>query len=186
MSTVGQTRLGQVRSRVLRPVQALPRPRLTIVPKVASKAPRVPFVVLVVTILVAGLVGLLVLNTTLQRGAYQVGDLRRTSAALDQREQRLEVEVAQLEQPQHLLAEAQRLGMVWTDSPAFLALPTGRIMGDPKPGSRADAVALGTRTPGDRHDKVNEIVAGTHTTLGSGLVTVSEPHRRDSSRDAQR
>ena len=65
------TFLGQARARALRPVAALPRPRLTIVPRVAARAPRVPFVLLVVTILISGLVGLLLLNTSLQRGAYR-------------------------------------------------------------------------------------------------------------------
>ena len=70
------TFLSQARARALRPVAALPRPRLTVVPRAASRAPRVPFVVLVVTLLAVGLVGLLLLNTSLERGAYTAGALR--------------------------------------------------------------------------------------------------------------
>ena len=56
-----------VRSRWPLPTR-LPRPRLTIVPKVASRAPRVPFVILVVLVLGGGLIGLLLgLATGLSR-----------------------------------------------------------------------------------------------------------------------
>ena len=60
------------------PGASLPRPRLTIVPKVALARPADPVRrLVVVTVLVAGLVGLLLLNTSLQRGAYAVTDLQR-------------------------------------------------------------------------------------------------------------
>jgi hypothetical protein len=170
------TLLGQARARAFKPIGSLPRPRLTIVPKVAAKAPRVPFVLLVVTVLVGGLVGLLLLNTALQRGAYTVGSLRDTSAALDQQKQSLELRVAALQQPQHVLHAAQKLGMVWTDSPAFISLANGKITGDPNPGSRANRVDLGATVGGTGpHDKTRELLAGSHNSLGSGAVVVEKP-----------
>ena len=58
------TFLEQARARALRPVAALPRPRLTIVPKVACRAPRGSRSSLSSSrVLVGGLVGLLLLNT---------------------------------------------------------------------------------------------------------------------------
>ncbi len=70
------TFLTTARARALRPMVTLPRPRLTIVPRAASRAPRLPFVVFVVMLLALGLVGLLVLNTSMERGTYTDGALR--------------------------------------------------------------------------------------------------------------
>ena len=116
------TFLNTARARTLRPGGGLPRPRLTIVPKVAVRAPRIPFALMVVTVLAAGLIGLLVLNTSLQRGAYAVTDLQDRSANLTLQQQNLENEVAALEAPQRISERAVRLGMVAGDSPAFLSL----------------------------------------------------------------
>lgn len=134
--------LTTARARSLRPAP-LPRPRLTIVPKVAAHTPRIPFVLLVVTVLGLGLVGLLLLNTGLQRGAYQVTDLRQTSADLTLRQQNLRVQVADLQQPQKLAERALHLGMVRNDSPAFLSIATGKIVGAAVPGVAVNKVDLG-------------------------------------------
>ena len=50
------TFLNTARARTLRPGGGLPRPRLTIVPKVAVRAPGIPFALMVVTVLAAGLI----------------------------------------------------------------------------------------------------------------------------------
>lgn len=169
--------LAQARTRALRPVGALPRPRLTVVSKVTPRAPRVPFVVLVLTILVAGLVGLLLLNTALQRGAYAATALRQQSADLAVQQQRLEVQVAALRQPQRVALEAQRLGMVSNDSPVFLSLATGRIIGTPVAGNRANQIDV-SHVPNSlatRSAKIATAPAGSANSLSSGPVTVADP-----------
>lgn len=138
MSTVSS----QLRIKALGPTP-LSRPRLTIVPKVAAHAPRIPFVLLVVTVLTAGLVGLLLLNTALQRGAYEVTDLKAESAQLALKRQDLQVQVADLRRPQNLATRALRLGMVRNDSPAFLSLSTGEVIGAAVPGASGNRVDVG-------------------------------------------
>lgn len=168
--------LSTARARRLRPAP-LPRPRLTIVPKVAARKPRIPFVLLVVTVLGLGLVGLLLLNTGLQRGAYEVTDLQQTSADLTLRQQNLRVQVADLQQPQQLAERALRLGMVRNDSPAFLSIATGKIVGAAVPGVALNKVDLGGSpvTSDPSAGKVAPEVAGEH------LSGVGDPvrHRAD-------
>lgn len=142
------------RARGLRPLPTLSRPRLTIVPKVSPHAPRIPFVLLVVTVLATGLIGLLLLNTALQSGAYRVTDLRQTSAGLTVQQQNLRIRVAELQQPQRLAEQAQRLGMVQNDSPAFLSLSTGAIVGRAVPGVANNKVDVG------RSSGANPVPAG--------------------------
>lgn len=169
--------LAQARSRALRPIAGLPRPRLTVVTKAASRAPRIPFVVLVVTLLVGGLVGLLLLNTALQRGAYATTGLRDQVAALDIRQQRLEMQVDAMAEPQRLARRALGLGMVADSTPGYLELSSGRIVGTPAAGKRSNRVdvsGVGARSP--RHPgKIATLLAGTANSLSSGLVVVPDP-----------
>lgn len=165
--------LTQTRARSLRPGVSLPRPRLTIVPKIAARAPRVPFVVLVVSILAAGLVGLLLVNTSLQRGAFRVSALQRQSDALALQQQSLEVEVARLQQPGRLASTAVQLGMVRDDSPAFLSLATGRVVGVPVAGVAGDMFNLGA-APSSRADHLSKVVpftGGDANGQSTGIVT---------------
>jgi hypothetical protein len=134
--------LEQTRAMVRRPLQVAVRPRLTIVPRLASRAPRVPFVALVVVVLTTGLVGLLLLNTGLQRGAYQVSALQTRADGLALREQQLQREVSNLSQPQRIAREAVRMGMVANVSPAFLDLRTRRTLGRVHVATAADRFLL--------------------------------------------
>lgn len=169
--------LGQARVRSLRP--SFPRPRLTVVQKVAPRAPRVPFIALVLTLLVGGLVGLLVLNTTLQKGAYTLTSLRETSSDLTIQRQQLELQVAQLREPQRIASEAQRLGMVAGDTPAFLSLAQDRVIGEPAAGRRANRVDVGVAPRGvGGHAarggaKVELLLAGEANTGTTGPVRVA-------------
>jgi hypothetical protein len=167
------TFLSQARARALRPVP-VSRPGLTVVPKAAARTPRIPFVLLVVIVLGVGLVGLLVLNTSLERGAYTAGALRTQAAALTQRQQALEMEVAALQTPIRVAQRAERLGMVPNDVPLFLALPSGRILGDRSavgPGAKVDLAAMSSTSQGKR-PKIVPIPAGGRNTVTSGDITV--------------
>jgi hypothetical protein len=169
--------LAQARSRALRPMAGLPRPRLTVVARAATRAPRIPFVVLVVTLLIGGLVGLLLLNTALQRGAYTTTALRDQADVLAQRQQQLEVQVDAMAEPQQLARRAQRLGMVADASPGFLQLSDGTIVGAPQAGkssNRVDVSGVGRATP-RTSAKVSTMAAGAGNSLGSGPVVVPDP-----------
>jgi hypothetical protein len=185
--------LAQARTRALRPMAALPRPRLTVVARAATRAPRVPFVVLVVTLLIGGLVGLLLLNTALQRGAYTTTALRQQAEALGVRQQQLEIRVDAMAEPQRLAQRALRLGMVADASPGFLELATGKIVGAPVAGKRSnrlDVTGVGRDLamghlghlghPGisGRSHKATPVPAGALNSLGTAPIVVPDPNRR--------
>ena len=167
--------LNQARVRSLRPIAMLPRPRLTIVPAAAARAPRIPFVLLVVGILAAGLVGLLLVNIALQRGAYTVTDLRSRSASLAITQQNLELEVAALREPQRVAHRAVQLGMVRNDSPAFLELSTGKVIGTAVPALAANRVDVGRQvsSPAAGRTKATAVRAGEANTLSAGVQHVA-------------
>lgn len=168
-----------VRGRSLLPV-GLPRPRLTIVPRMASRAPRVPFVILVVLVLGGGLIGLLLLNTALQRGAYEISDLQGRSATLAAQQQTLEIQVAGLRQPHRVAEAALGLGMVRNDSPAFLDLATGRVTGTAQPAVAENVPVLGVKPAASEPgtvDKVVPLVGGSLASEVADFVTVPKAGR---------
>jgi hypothetical protein len=174
------TFLGQARARALRPVSSLPRPRLTIVPKVASRAPRIPFVALVVTLLLGGLVGLLLLNTSLQRGAYVTNDLQRQSDELTVTQERLEQEIAALGASQRVAQKAQHLGMVPNDSPVFLSLADSKVIGKPVAGvagKKANIRSSNTKAVA-RTGKLAVPLAATGVSETSGPIEVAKPENK--------
>jgi hypothetical protein len=110
------------------------RPRLALVRPVSGRSPKAPFVVMVVALLVAGLAGLLFLHTALAEDSFRLHDLQQHSAALADREQALEQQVALDASPLTLTRRAQALGMVRSENPAFIRLSDSRILGKPKAG----------------------------------------------------
>lgn len=161
-------------SKARSPLPELPRPQLTVVPRLARHAPRLPFVALVVGLLVAGLVGLLLLNTGMERGAYTVTSLRAQVAALTVKHESLQLQVAGLRNPQVVAERALRLGMVANTSPAFISLRTGKVSGISVPGAVGDRFDVGTfvSTSVGRLGKVAPLVGGEGVSAG---VTATEP-----------
>jgi cell division protein FtsB len=88
-----------------------------------------PFIFLVVGLLGGGLVCLLVLNTILASGAFQLTSLQQSNTNLAQRAETLQQQIAQEESPGVIAAEARELGMVPVRQPHFINLKTGRIYG---------------------------------------------------------
>lgn len=125
--------LAPTRTRVRFSEAAQRRARLAVVRGGGPHAPRVPFAALVLTVLALGLVGLLVLNTSLQQGAFYARDLEARAQTLTQQREALQLRVAELREPQLVAEKAASLGMVPNPSPAFLRLSDGRLLGDPSP-----------------------------------------------------
>ncbi len=125
---------------------AVQRARLTVVPPRRSlgrtQAARTPFAVLVITMLAAGVVGLLMFNTNMQQSSFKATALQDKMNVLTAKEQSLALELDQLRDPQRLAVAAKALGMVAPSQPAFVRLSDGRVRGRPTPASPADAVRL--------------------------------------------
>ncbi|KRE92306.1 hypothetical protein ASG76_17845 [Nocardioides sp. Soil774] len=133
----------QPRTRVTRIAQeAVDRARLTVVPRVRSRAPRVPFVTLVSLVLVGGIVGLLLFNTSMQQASFTASALEGEADTLAAREQTLRMELDELRNPQRVAQQAQEMGMVIPTAPVFLDLQTGKTSGVRTPATREDALRL--------------------------------------------
>jgi cell division protein FtsB len=118
-------------------------PRLRVVPPANLPAPRAPFVLLVLGLVVAGLVSLLMLNTLVNENSFQIHALTTEQEQLDLREQQLKRQVDKLETPGSMEAAARRLGLVPAGTPAFIQLPDGRVLGVPTPAKRTSSTGGG-------------------------------------------
>jgi hypothetical protein len=167
--------------------QAVERARLTVVPR-RSNAPRVPFVILVAVVLLGGVVGLLLFNTSMQQDSFKATALETQAAQLHAQEQSLQMELDRLRDPQEVAQRAENLGMVPILNPAFIRLSDGQILGNPIPATALDGqriTPLPTRRPlsfrrapikvvvthhGHHGAPSGESGTGTGTTVGQGTA----------------
>jgi hypothetical protein len=115
-------------------------PRLRVAPPAPINAPRAPFIALVVAVVVAGVLGILLINTKTAENSFRIDTLQKQQAKLDSQQQDLENEIAANNSPGSLDAAARRLGLVKAENPAYIRLPDGKVFGVPKPGSGEVAV----------------------------------------------
>jgi hypothetical protein len=92
------------------------------------KAPKLPFVAVVVLLLSAGLVGLLLLSMQRGQASFRQSSLATSDATLSDQVQALQREVEQDQDPSVLASRAAALGMVPESSAGYLG-SSGQILG---------------------------------------------------------
>ncbi|MEU7371625.1 septum formation initiator family protein [Streptomyces hygroscopicus] len=122
-----------------------------------ATARRTPFVLLVVVLLGSGLIALLLLNSSLNQGSFDLSKLEKQTKELTDERQALQQDVDKLSAPAALERRARALGMVPGGSPVFLG-PDGKVSGVPAPATGQPSVlgapgrvlpsALGRTRPG--------------------------------------
>lgn len=108
--------------------QAVQRARLTVVPRRHHPSARVPFVIFVSVVLVAGVVGLLMLNTTMQQNAFRATALEKEAQALTAKQEGLEMDLARLNDPQQVAERALALGMVEANVADYVDLANDSVV----------------------------------------------------------
>ncbi|MEU9030098.1 hypothetical protein AB0D46_21760 [Streptomyces sp. NPDC048383] len=87
-----------------------------------------PFVLLVVALLGGGLISLLLLNSALNEGSFQLSKLKKETTALTDEEQALQRDVDGYSAPDALQRRAHELGLVPGGSPVFIGAD-GKVAG---------------------------------------------------------
>jgi hypothetical protein len=122
-----------------RPLRAVAQP--------AARLARFPFLLVLIGIFGIGMAGLLMLNTTLQSQAFESRTLNRRATELAYTQADLENQLDALAAPQELARRASELGMRANPFPAFLVLPSGKVVGKPIPVSGYEVPTLIVKTP---------------------------------------
>jgi hypothetical protein len=94
------------------------------------------FAALCMLLLIGGLMGLLMLNTSMAEGSFTLHRLQATSGELTDTEQALTAAIDAQKAPANLAARAAELGMVPADSAAFLRLSDGAVLGVATPAKK--------------------------------------------------
>lgn len=123
------------------------RRRLRLVPRPRARMARLPFLTVLIGLVGAGMVGLLLLNTSLQNQAFEATQLRRQAAEMSYAEGELEQLLTEAQSARELGRRATALGMRPNRDVAFVALPDGTISGDPRASDGRYLPSALTRSP---------------------------------------
>lgn len=162
-------------------------PRLRVVGGADTRSSGLPFAIVCVGLLVAGLITLLLLNTALARGSFTMGDLSSTSGQLTDTEMTLRSELQAQEAPASLAHRAVQQGMVPSASSAFIRLSDGKVLGVAKAASKDKTFTVVTRpTPAPAKtasDARAGAVAASAATAGSATARkgATDPRGKDTS-----
>jgi len=121
--------------------------RIRAVDAQASRLARFPFLLVLIGVFGLGMAGLLMLNTTLQNQAFQARTLNRQASQLAYVQADLESHLDARAAPAELARSASALGMRPNPHPAFLVLPKGKVIGNPRPVTGSEMPTLVVKTP---------------------------------------
>jgi hypothetical protein len=147
------------------------RPHLRMVsPLRPERASRGVFALVVTGLLGVGMVLILVINTSLAQGAFTISELQSEQSTLTQQEQTLSEQVAAAAAPDSLEQRARAMGMVPSETPVFLSVPDGRVLGKAAPagGSRVSEPRLLTPADATATEAVDNASVGTDLPIAPG------------------
>jgi hypothetical protein len=123
-------------------------PRLRVVTGAPLRHGGAGFGIICACLLAIGLIGLLLLNTSLAQGSFTLHDLRTTSDQLADTQGTLNQSVDASSSPANLARNAASMGMVPDQSAAFLRLSDGTVIGVAQPASPGFGfTVVGTTAP---------------------------------------
>ncbi len=126
--------------RIVADPAAASAPRLRVAPPAPIIVPRAPFVALIVLVVIAGVFGILMINTKTNENAFELARLQEQKQTLDNQQQDLERQITGHKDAGSLLAAARRLGLVDNGTPTYIRLPDGKEFGIPKPNDGTPAI----------------------------------------------
>jgi hypothetical protein len=138
-------------------------------------AAKVPFVVLVIGSLGAGLGLTLWLSTDSAERSYQLGSARQQNRLLQEQKEALERDVLEAQSAPALAEAARGLGMIPTRDTAHLIQdPTGNwvVVGTPKPAQGVPPPPLNTKLPDEKPAPVNSVEVPMRLLPGNGAPAV--------------
>lgn len=124
---VGLTRTSRpARTRTTSPARSRPD-RVSVAAPVSASS--VTFAALCVALLVAGLAVVLLLNTSMAKGAFVLARLQSTSTLLADEQNALQAQAAHDGSSAELMSKATAMGMVPSTSSGYIRVPDGRMLG---------------------------------------------------------
>lgn len=135
------------------------------------------FVTICIALLLAGFIGVLLLNTAMAKGSYTMRDLQQRSDVLTDSQDALRHAIDGVSGPGPLAQRAQALGMVPAETAAFLRLSDGKILGVAEAAKPNDRFSVVTETFAAPVRKVIVPTAATTPATASTFMTFAPSTR---------
>ncbi|WP_166983492.1 hypothetical protein [Paramicrobacterium fandaimingii] len=121
------------------PERETQRPPLRAVPlhTVRKSRPKIAYAVTTIAAVSGIVIAQLLSSVALSQGAYELSALKSQQGDLKLAQQSLTEQIDVLNSPQHIAESAQTLGMVINQSPVYIRLSDGTVLGQPGPGGQA-------------------------------------------------
>ncbi|GAB2514035.1 hypothetical protein [Paramicrobacterium agarici] len=113
------------------PLRAVP------VRSVRRARPKIAYAITTIAAVSGIVVAQLLSSVALSQGAYELSALKSQQRDLKLEQQSLTEQVEVLSSPQYISESAQELGMVINQSPVYIRLSDGSVLGQPGPGGEA-------------------------------------------------
>lgn len=150
---------------ILRPLMAQPG---------AKRRPRVFYATVTVAVVAAIIIAQIVLSVSVSSGAYEIATLQKTSKDLSRTYTAVSQQLAEVSSPQHVAAQAESYGMVSSNSPAYLRLADGKILGAPHAASRQGALLRGAHASLVQNILLTDIPAGSVPAAAAQAVKMQQ------------
>ena len=124
------------------PRPQLQLPRLRAVAPI-SRVPRLPFLLLTIAAIVAGVFGLVALNVSVNQQSFQISELQRQNRLAEARWTSLQADVDRLKAPARIAKAAQSAKLAPAGRPRVVALPGSRGRDVATPGAATSPAAPG-------------------------------------------
>ncbi len=131
MSALAPLRMAAPRRGLEAPVAAPQRFRVVTTRSQRKARPRVFYAVVTVSVIFGIIVAQLLLSVAVSSGAYEISGLQAQNRELDRTQQSVNQDLDRLASPQNLAANAEALGMVSNNTPVYLRLSDGAVLGSP-------------------------------------------------------
>jgi hypothetical protein len=148
---------------------------LRVVPGAVGQPGNGVFAAICVLLLVGGLFGLLMLNTAMAEGSFTLHRLQSTSGELADTQEALTAAIDAQRSPANLASRATKLGMVPSDSAAFLRLSDGKVLGVAKPARKDPGFTVVTTPQGNASASTTASGAGTSSKTSSATSRAAAP-----------
>lgn len=126
--------------RPLRVPGGAPERRLTVLDAPAQRRPKLAYGIIAVAGAIAIALAQMGLSILITQSSYEVAALTQQQRDLSYQEQILYDEVAGLSSPQYLAANAAALGMVINETPSYLRLSDGAVLGSGQAAAGTSAI----------------------------------------------
>jgi hypothetical protein len=139
----------------------------------AGRRSVIPFAILVLGLMSLGLVILLLLNTAMDRGAFELNAAQKRQSQLTDQQQELQLRLAALSAPGALASQASALGMVPNPRPVFLNPNSGAVLGVPTAAPTTAAPKPSPSTPPSPSAPASASSSATPSTPASATPSAS-------------